>query len=151
MDSSGRKDPLVNYSPDYVESLHFQVYYRGLEWTQNVEGFSIADLDKAIALVTRHGIKVAYLLSSRPRADQFNRALHKAGLMEDLHSQHSNFPVFCRQGAFSYKGIYGLSDGPFLWWNMVPDSEVYVVGETEPPTPESVAVLTLRRPVTKEI
>ena len=115
---------------------------RSLEWTQNVEGFSIEALDEAIGLVTRHGIKVMCLLTTRHTSWMLSAAIRRAGQMDGL-TKPSQFPTLDPPDDPSFRGIRGpFSEGAFL-----SDSEVYVIGMQYPPTNESIAVLTLRRPV----
>lgn len=100
------------------------VVQEDMRWTQCVEGYSLAKLDEAIALVEQHGMKVRFMLCSRKRMTLLAPALEQALLI-------GSSP--------NYKGI------EFRIWDIIHDDYLYVIGDTFPCTEQSVAVMVWRR------
>ncbi len=104
-----------------------------LRWTQCLEGYSTETLEETMALVTRHGIKVRSLLCSRFR--------------------HMTLMPYLKVEKFvlerDYDSRVSFNDCEFQIWGLIPDDVLYVIGDVWPPTPESVAVMIWRRPLTK--
>jgi len=99
-----------------------------IRWTQHCEGYSLPVLDDAIKLVTQRGFKVRYLLCSSKRYFV---------LMPHLNRQQ-DWSTMSRNN--DYQGCR------VMIWDQVFDDCLYVVGDQYPPTPESIAVMTWRRP-----
>jgi len=117
-------------------------FSRNLEWDQNVEGCSLDCLDKAIELVTRHGFRIRTLMASSARGRALIEVIRLADLWKNKDGK--DLPVFPGTEVV-YKGIPGTW---FTTWGLISDFEIYVIGDIYPPTKESVAVWTFRRPVT---
>ena len=131
------------YDPEHVERQDFleAILSRNMDWTQNVEGYSLACLDEAIDLVTRHGIKIYSILASVKRGRILTQVARQAGLMKETGPWGGNAKDYC------YRDIEGAW---LTLWDAISDFEVYVIGDTYPPTKESIAVWTIRRPLCKE-
>lgn len=105
-----------------------------VQWVQCRVGYSLKTLDGTIQLVARHGIKVDHLLCSKKRFQL---------LMPHLDKVTNACGIFWCDN--KYTGI------PFVIWETVPDEYLYVVGDKDPPTVESVAVMCWRRPENCEV